>query len=80
MRDPEELWSAFKTTILDVAGGCLGTQRRATKKNFCLSRDTGYHLRHRARLNGRAELFRELRRITGRAPRRVYKAAYVRGI
>ena len=30
---PEELWSAFKTTVLDVAGGCLGTQRRA-KKNF----------------------------------------------
>ena len=28
-RDPEELWSAFKTTILDVAGGCLGTQYRA---------------------------------------------------
>ena len=23
--DPEELWNAFKTTILDVAGGCLGT-------------------------------------------------------
>ena len=22
---PEELWSAFKTTVLDVAGGCLGT-------------------------------------------------------
>ena len=31
--EPEELWSAFKTTILDVAGGCLGTHRRA-KKNF----------------------------------------------
>ena len=31
--NPEELWSAFKTTILDVAGGCLGTHRRA-KKNF----------------------------------------------
>ena len=30
---PEELWSAFKTTILDVAGGCLGTHQRA-KKNF----------------------------------------------
>ena len=30
---PEELWSAFKTTILDVAGGCLGTCCRA-KKNF----------------------------------------------
>ena len=28
---PEELWSAFKTTILDVAGGCLGTHRRAKK-------------------------------------------------
>ena len=30
---PEELWSAFKTTVLDVAGGCLGTHRRG-KKNF----------------------------------------------
>ena len=38
---PEELWSAFKTTVLDVAGGCLGTHCRA-KKNF-VSRDTGYH-------------------------------------
>ena len=38
---PEELWSAFKTTVLDVAVGCLGTHRRA-KKNFA-SRDTGYH-------------------------------------
>ena len=31
--DPEELCSAFKTTVLDVAGGFLGTHRRA-KKNF----------------------------------------------
>ena len=38
---PEELWSAFKTTVLDVAGEYLGTHRRA-KKNF-VSRDTGYH-------------------------------------
>ena len=30
---PEELSSAFKTTVLDVTCGCLGTQRRA-KKNF----------------------------------------------
>ena len=30
---PEELWSAFKTTVLDVASGCLGTHWRA-KKNF----------------------------------------------
>ena len=36
--DTEELWSAFKTTVLDVAGGCLGTHR-GTKKNF-LSRGT----------------------------------------
>ena len=39
--NPEELWSAFKTTILDVARGCLGTHRGA-KNNF-LSRDTRYH-------------------------------------
>ena len=31
--DPEELWSAFKTTFLDVASGCLGTHRSA-RKNF----------------------------------------------
>ena len=31
--NPEELWSAFKTTLVDVAGGCLRTHRRA-KKNF----------------------------------------------
>ena len=31
--NPEELWSAFKTTVLDVASGSLGTHRRA-KQNF----------------------------------------------
>ena len=31
--NPEELWSAFNTTIFDVAGGYLGTHRRA-KINF----------------------------------------------
>ena len=35
--DPEELWNAFKTTILDVASGCLGIHRRA-KKNFVSQR------------------------------------------
>ena len=30
---PEELWSAFKTTVLDVAGGCLGTHYMV-RKNF----------------------------------------------
>ena len=30
--NPEELWSAFKTTIFDVAGGCLETHSKAKKK------------------------------------------------
>ena len=33
LRNPEELWSAFKTTVLDVAGRYLGTHWRAMK-NF----------------------------------------------
>ena len=67
--NPEELWSAFKTTILDVASGCLGTDQRA-KKNF-LSQGTldTIDQSRRARLNGRAELFRELRCKTVRALR-----------
>ena len=74
--DLEELWSAFKTTILDVAGRCFGTHQRA-KKNFVFhgTMDTIDQSR-RARLNGRAELFRELRRKTVRALR-VDKEAYV---
>ena len=66
---PEELWSSFKTTVLDVAGGCLGTHLRA-KKNF-ISPETLDTIDQslRARLNGRAELFRELRRKTERAQR-----------
>ena len=77
--DPEELWSGFKTTVLDVAGRCLGTHWRA-KKNFVSqgTMDTIAQSR-RARLNGRAELFRELRRKTVCALR-VDKEAYVRGI
>ena len=79
LEDPEELWRAFKTTILDVAGGCLGTHRRA-KNNFVSegTLDTIDQSR-KARLNGRAELFRELSCKTVRAPR-VDKEAYVRGI
>ena len=67
--DPEELWSALKTTVLDVAGGCLGTHCRA-KKNFVSQGmlDT-IDQSHRARLNGRAELFRELRHKIVRALR-----------
>ena len=77
--DPEELLSAFKTTILDVAGICLGTHRWA-KKNFVShgTLDT-FDQCHRVRLNGRAELFKELRCKTVRALR-VDKEPYVRGI
>ena len=62
--DPEELWNAFKTTVLDIASRCLGTHHRM-KKNF-VSRGTldTIDLSHRARLNGRDELFRELRHKT----------------
>ena len=76
---PEELCSAFKTTVLDVAGGCLGTHHGA-KKNFVSqgTLDTIDQSRS-ARLNGRAELFRELRRKTVCALR-VDKEAHVRGI
>ena len=79
MRDPEELWSALKTTLLDVAGRFLGTHHRS-KKNFVSqgTLDTIDQSR-RARLNGRAELFQELRRKTVRALR-VDKEAYVRVI
>ena len=76
--DPEELWSAFKTTVLDVAGGCLGTHRRQRR---ILSQGTWDTIdqSHGARLNGRAELFRELRHKTVPAVR-VDQEAYVRGI
>ena len=76
LRGPEELWSAFKTTVLDVAGGSLRTHHRA-KNNFVSqgTLDTIDQSR-RARLNGRAELFRELRCKTVRALR-VDKEAYV---
>ena len=76
MGNPEELWSAFKTTILDVAGGCLGTHRGANN-NFVSQWTLDYiDQSRRARLNGRAELFRELRCKTVRALR-VDKEAYV---
>ena len=72
------MWSAFKTTILSVASGCLGTHRQV-KKNFVSqgTLDTIDQSRW-ARFNGRAsELFRELRHKTVRALR-VDKEAYVR--
>ena len=77
--DPEELWSAFKTTVLDVAGGCLGTHCWAKKNVVSQGTLDTIDQSRRARLNGRAELFRELRRKTVRALW-VDKEAYVRGI
>ena len=79
MGDPEELWSVFKTKVLDVAGRCLETRWRV-KNNF-VSQGTVDTIdqSRRARLNGRAELFRELRRKTVCALR-VDKEAYMGGI
>ena len=73
--DPKELCNAFKTIILDVASGCLGTHHQA--KNF-VSQGTldTINRSRRARLDGRAELFRELRcKIV--CSLRVDKEAYV---
>ena len=77
--NPEELWSAFKTTVLDAPSGCFGTHCRV-KKNFVSqgTLDTIDQSR-RARHNGRVELFRELRRNTVHALR-VDKEADVQGI
>ena len=71
--------SAFKTTILDVADGWRRTHHQV-KRNF-ISQGTLNPIdqSRRARLNGRTELFRELRRKTVRALR-MDKEAYVRGI
>ena len=62
--DPEELWSAFKTTILDVSSGCLEAHQQA-KRNF-VSQGTLNTIDEclRARLDGRTELFREQRHKT----------------
>ena len=67
---PEELWSAFKATVLDVAGGCLGTHRRA-KKNFVSQGTLDIIAQSR-----RAELFTELRHKSVHALR-VDKETYV---
>ena len=41
-RNPEELWSAFKTTVLDVAGACLWNPP-SNEEELSLPRDTGCH-------------------------------------
>ena len=69
--DPEELWSAFKTTVFDVASRCLGTHWRAKKNVVSQGTLDTIAQSRRARLNGRAELFRELM---------MDKEAHVRGI
>ena len=61
--NPEKLWSAFKTTILNVVGGCRGT-RQATNKFVSQETLDTMDQSRQARLNGRAELFRKLRRKT----------------
>ena len=49
-----ELWSAFKTTVLDVAGGCLGTHRMVKKNFVSQGMPDTIDQSHRARINGRA--------------------------
>ena len=69
MGNPEELWNAFKPTIFDVASRCLGTHHQA-KMNFVFQETLNtIDQSNRARLRGRAKLFRELRRETVRALR-----------
>ena len=58
LQNPEELWSAFKTAILGVAGGCLGTHRQAKKNFVSLGILDTIDKSLRARFNCRAELFR----------------------
>ena len=62
--NPEELWSVFKTTILNVAGGCLETHHRAKKIFVPQGTLETIDQSRRARLKGISELFRELRRKT----------------
>ena len=56
LRDPEVLWSAFKTTVHDVAGGCRGTYHRVKKKFLSQGTLDTIDQRRRARLNGRADV------------------------
>ena len=79
MEDPEELWRAIKTTILDVAGGCLGTHHRAKKNVVSQGTLDTIDQSRWAQRKGRAELFRELRCKTAHALR-VDKEAYGRGM
>lgn len=77
--DPEVLWGGFKTTTLEVAGRCLGTPCRARKSFVSAETLDIIEKSRRARLDGRAELSRELRRATVRSLR-MDKEAHVRGV
>ena len=74
--NPQELWSAFKTTNLDAARGCLGTHHQAKRSFVSKGTLNTIDKSRRARLNGRGELFKELRRKTVRVLRED-KEAYV---
>ena len=62
----EDLWNAFKTTILDVAGECLLTPHQVKRK--FVSQWTMHNIdqSRRTRLDGRTELIRKPRRKTVR--------------
>ena len=67
--NPEELWSAFKTTILDVSSECPGIHHGAKNNFVSQGKLETIDQSRRARLNSRTELFRELRCKTVRALR-----------
>jgi hypothetical protein len=77
--DPAEMWLSFKATVLDVASGCVGTRRR-TRRGFVSDGTLDIIERsRRARLDGRLDLFRSLRREAVRSLR-ADKESHVSGI
>jgi exonuclease III len=77
--DPEQMWSSFKTAILEAAGDVIGTRSRA-RKSFISSDTLALIERARkARLSGEPALARSLRRQVVRSLR-ADKEAFVRTI
>ena len=77
--DPENLWTNFKTNVLKVSESCL-LDTTGTSKSF-LTKETQNIIEgsHRARLEGKTEQHRELKRETVRAVGRD-KDSQVRGV
>ena len=59
--DPKKFWSAFKNTILHVAGGWLGTHRKVKRNVVSQGTLNTIDQSRRGKLNGRSKLFSKLR-------------------